>query len=157
MSRSRVSRLYLNYLDYFVVQQFLIVKIISALSGVHAENIQHTLNSNLRLRTRVLVRKNLFLCKPGSCVCLLNDYSLLRNLKRGDRKSAKDPVTLINNSNVKILISIFITRNQRIVEEKTRNDWILVWHYQTYKFDRSRRCRSLRWNDWVNRCLRHLI
>ena len=100
----------------------------------------------------MLVRRNLFLYKAGSCVCLLDDYSLLRNLKRGDRRSAKDPVTLTNNSNVKILISIFITRNQRIVDEETRNDWILVWHYQTYKFDRSTRCRSLRWNDWVNRC-----
>ncbi|KAK1132055.1 hypothetical protein K0M31_016193 [Melipona bicolor] len=97
--------------------------------------MQHSLNSNLPLWTHVLVRNNLFLYKPGSCMCLLNDYSLLRNLKRGDRKPAKDPVTLINNSNVKILISILLPGTNE--SSKKKKEMI------EYLFDTTKRTNSI--------------
>lgn len=53
-----------------------------------------------------------------ACICLFNDYSLLRTLKRGNRNSANDPTTLTNNSNVKILVSILLGSKRTTLEKQ---------------------------------------
>lgn len=107
------------------------------------------------------------------CVCVCLCYSLLRGLKRGERKSASDPTTLTSKTNANILISILIERGRgggekggekkkerkRRKEKKIRNKGGNGWNNRrspprnTRKknFDRSVRGRSLQWNDWANR------